>query len=155
MIKQSLIPSSWDICNNLIQIFWVLQELKPSPRWRMLGTFWEARLVGTERWMIEIPLTSPCYLTTNQSEESHTPYSHHPQMMPLKTIPWKLMERESLGLSSRNHLFLHGPCNKLSLLQILIFLFVCSHCSAGTGTWVCQQKMTLSASVFTGVPTIQ
>ena len=113
----------------------MLQELKPSPRWRMVTTFWEARLVGTRRLMIEIPGTSPCYLTTSQSEESHTPYSHHPQMMPLKTILWKLME--SLGLSSRNHLFLHGPCNKTFCppnFSICLFSLLCRHRDLGLPT---------------------
>ena len=39
----------------------------------------DPRLAGTGRVMIKIPKTSLCYLTTNQSEESHAPCSPHPK----------------------------------------------------------------------------
>ena len=43
----------------------------------------DPRLVGTRRLMIKIPETSPCYLTTNQSEESHVPCNRYPAMPPV------------------------------------------------------------------------
>ena len=36
----------------------------------MLTTALDPRLVGTRRWIIKVPKTSPCDHTTNQSEES-------------------------------------------------------------------------------------
>ena len=46
----------------------------PWPRWGMVTILWpqalDPRLVGTRKLMTEIPKTSPCYLTTNQIEQS-------------------------------------------------------------------------------------
>ena len=92
IVKQSPSSSSGDIHNNL-----VLQTLRPSsppiphspfPRWRMVTMSWNPRLVGTRSLMIEIPGTPPCYLTTNQSEESHV-HCSPPHKCCLKTFPWK------------------------------------------------------------------
>ena len=56
-------------------------------------------LDGTRRLMIEIPETSPCYLTTDRSEEkSYASSSPCTQMLSLKPLPWK--PSRSLGLLS-------------------------------------------------------
>ena len=50
----------------------------------------------------------PCYLATNQSEESHTPCRPHPKFCLLKTSPPKPLG--SLGVLSTSHPFsLLGP----------------------------------------------
>ena len=59
-----------------------LAAARPPPRQKMvaISTCWDPRLVGTRRLMIGIPGIPPCYLTTNQSEESHVPCSPSPNV---------------------------------------------------------------------------
>ena len=65
----------------------------------------------------KIPGTPPCYLTTSQSEKSHTPFSPHPKIFLLKTSPPK--PSGSLGFLSMSTLL--GPAVELSLFQTPVF----------------------------------
>ena len=72
----------------------------------------DARVIRTKTLMSEIPETPPCYLTTNQSEDSPTPASL-PQISPIKTLRSKSCE--SLSLCSMNCLLsLPDPAVSLS-----------------------------------------
>lgn len=57
----------------------LLQELSPPPHVEDEHKHMDPRLVGTRKLMIEIPGIPPSYLTTNQSEEGHTPCSTSPK----------------------------------------------------------------------------
>ena len=59
------------------------------------------RLIGIRRLMIEIPEKSPCYLSTNQSEEN--PQAATSPQTSLKPFPWK--PSGSLGLVSTSFQF--------------------------------------------------
>ena len=72
-------------------------------------------------------ITPPCYVTSNQSEESHRDTPCSPQILPIKTLAWKLLR--SLGFLNLSHPFsLLGPEIKFSLLQILWNVYLVSLC---------------------------
>ena len=64
--------------------------------------------------------SNTCYLTTDQSKENHAPVAL-PQILPLKTLPWKPLM--SSGLLSRNHTYF-----LLSALQNAVLSFSTTQC---------------------------
>lgn len=100
-------PSPQGICDDV----WVLlQELRPSARqnlrtWGRPPGFQEAK---------------PCHLTTNQSAKSHTPCRASPQILPIKTSPWK--PSGTLGVLNMSRLFSWlGPARNLLCSKTPVF----------------------------------
>ena len=60
-------------------------KITPHPQVDADHQLVDPRLAGVRRLMIKIPETPPCYLTSNDLEESHP--AAFPQMLPLKTLP--------------------------------------------------------------------
>lgn len=100
-----------------LQYLWVLlQELGPPPL---------PQTKEDSNFRLSTRFLEPCYLTTNQSEGSHT--AAFTPNLAYKTFFLKTVE--SLGLLNMSHPFTStGPAIKLSLLQILMLKFVWLHC---------------------------
>lgn len=103
--------------------------LHPGARWKLQEQkHMDPRLVGTRRLMVEIS-GPPCYLTSNQSEESHISWSPTPRFA---------FKNSSLKATGKFGLFehwdVHSPCLalaiNLSLLQTLTLWFAYLPCRA-------------------------
>ena len=66
-----------DIHNNLTYFFELFCRKNKTPPQVKDGGCTDPGLVGTRRLIIEMPKIPTCYLTHNQSKESHTPCSPH------------------------------------------------------------------------------
>ena len=123
---KSLSSSAKDVIIIWSYVWVLLREWRLPPRWRMVTNCWDSRLVRTRRLVIEIPGTLHCYLTNNQSEESHSFCCPHPKLLPENhqgvQVFWE-WATHSPGLA----LAINFP-----LLQPQTFRFIWSHCIGHT-----------------------
>ena len=110
--------------HNSISLSYFSGIVAPPPGWRMINSVWTQDSWNT--------ILLPHHQANRR--KSHT-LNFASKNLSLRAI------REFRFLSLSHPFSLCSLAINLSLLQILIFQFVCLHCTSGRGTWVWQKTL--------------